>query len=74
MTVLERTKYKLIRSIMDDTDESRVLEINELYYNDNNPLLYSVEELNESLRQIEKDLENGTMKFYTSEQLRRHVV
>ena len=59
---------------MDDTDESRVLEINELYYNDNNPLLYSVEELNESLRQIEKDLENGTMKFYTSEQLRRHVV
>ena len=74
MTVLERTKYKLIRSIIDDTDESRVLEINELYYNDNNPLLYSVEELNESLRQIEKDLENGTMKFYTSEQLRRHVV
>ena len=45
MTVLEQTKYRLIRSIMNDTDESLVLEINEIYYNDNNPLLYSDDEL-----------------------------
>ena len=73
MTVLEQNKYRLIRAIMDDMDEARVLEIKEIYYNDNNPLLYSVDELNESLCQIEKDLEDGTMKFYTSEQLRKHV-
>ena len=73
MTVLERRKYKLIRAILNDTDLKRLKQIEKLYF-DENPLSYSVEELNESLRQIEKDLENGTMKFYTSEQLRRHVV
>ena len=72
MTVFEQTKYSLIRSIMNDTDECRVAELAEYY--DENPLLYSAEELNESLCQIEKDLANGTMKFYTSEELRKHVV
>ena len=72
MTVLERTKYRLIRSIMDDTDENRVAELAEYY--DDNPLLYSDEELNESLSQIEKDLADGTMKFYTSDELRKHAV
>ena len=74
MTVLEQNKYSLIRDIMDDMDELRILEIKEMYYNDNNPLLYSVEELNDSLCQIEQDLADGKMKFYTSEQLRKHVV
>ena len=72
MTVFEQTKYRLIRSIMDDTDEQRVAELAEYY--DDNPLLYSVEELNESLCRIEQDLANGTMKFYTSEELRKHAV
>ena len=74
MTALEPNKYSLIRSIMDGTDELRVLEIKEIYYNDDNPLLYSVEELNDSLCQIEQDLADGKMKFYTSEQLRKHDV
>ena len=74
MTELERTKYKLIRSIMDDTNESRVLEINEIYYNDNNPLLYSADELNERIQQFEKDEADGKKKYYTSEQLRKHAI
>ena len=73
MTALERTKYKLIRSIMDDTDETRVLEINELYYG-NNPLLYSDDDINERIKQFEEAEANGTMKYYTSDQLRKHAV
>ena len=69
MTVLEQTKYRLIRAILDDTDKNRISEITKFY--DDNPLLYSVEELNERLCQIEQDEANGKMKYYTSEQLRK---
>ena len=74
MTVLEQRKYRLIRAIMEDTNESRVLEIEEVYYNNNNPLLYSLDELNERIQQFEQDEADGKMKYYTSEQLRKHVV
>ena len=70
MTVLEQKKYRLIRAIIDDTDESRVLEIEELYYS-NNPLLYSADELNERIKQFEQDEASDKMKYYTSEQLRK---
>ena len=73
MTVLERTKYKLIRSIMDDMDETRILEISELYYG-NNPLLYSDDEINERIKQFEEAETNGNMKYYTSDQLRKHAI
>ena len=73
MTVLERTKYNLIRSIMDDTDESRILEISELYYG-NNPLIHSDDEINERIQQFEKAEADGNMKYYTSDQLRKHAV
>jgi len=72
MTVLEQTKYKLIRSIIEDMNEERVLELAQYY--DDNPLLYSDEELNERIQQFEKDEADGKMKFYTSEQLRKHAV
>ncbi len=72
MTVLEQKKFRLIRAIMNDTDADRVSRIERLY--DENPLLYSAEELNESLCQIEKDFENGKMKSYSSTQMRKHAV
>ena len=74
MTVLEQNKYRLIRAIINDTNESRVLEIEELYYSNNNPLLYSAEELNERIKQFEQDEANGNIKYYTTEELRKHVI
>ena len=56
MTVLERTKYRLIRSIMDDTNESRVAEIDRLY---SEPCMYSIEEIKAGLPKRIKDIEDG---------------
>ena len=58
MTVLERTKYKLIRSIMDDTDESRVAEIERLYAS-REPCMYTDEEIKAGLPKRIKDIETG---------------
>ena len=52
MTTLERLQYNLIRSILEDTDESRLLEIYALYFDDN-PLRYSDDEINELTQQFE---------------------
>ena len=57
MTVLERTKYRLIRSIMDDTDENRVAEIDRLYSQE--PCKYTIEEIKAGLPKRIKDIENG---------------
>ena len=52
MTTLERLQYNLIRSILEDTDESRFLEIYALYFDDK-PLRYSDDEINEFTQQFE---------------------
>ena len=72
MTVLEQTKYRLIRAIIDDTDEKRIKELTKYY--DDNPLLYSADELNKRIQQFEKEQAAGKVKYYTSEQLRKYAV
>ncbi len=79
MTVLERKKSKLIRAIMDDTDENRISEMERVYRRlrkqQSEPCVYSVKEMNESLCKIEQDFATGKIAGYTSDQMRkRHVV
>ena len=58
MTVLERTRKKLLHAISHDMNEKRMLQIVELYY-DENPLSYSVEELRESIDDFEERYISG---------------
>ena len=58
MTVLERKKYRLIRSIMDDTDVKRVAEIERLY-STQEPCMYTIDEIKASLPKRIKDIEDG---------------
>ena len=51
MTVLERTRKKLLHAISHDMNEKRLLQIIKLY--DESPLSYSVEELRESIDDFE---------------------
>ena len=37
-------------------------------------ILYSADELNERIKQFEQNEASGKMKYYTSEQLRKHVI
>ena len=71
MTVLERTRKKLLHAISHDTNEKRMLQIIKLY-DDESPLCYSVEELQESLIEVERDFAEG--KGISSEELRKQFV
>ena len=51
MTVLERTRKKLLHAISHDMNEKRMLQIIKLY--DESPLSYSAEELRESIDNFE---------------------
>ena len=71
MTVLERKRKRLIHALMHDTDENRMLQIEKLYF-DESPLCYSVEELQESLIEVERDFAEGN--GISSEELRKQYV
>ena len=71
MSVLERTRNRLIHAISKDIDMKRMSQIEKLYY-DENPLCYSVEELQESLIEVERDFAEG--KGISSEELRKKYV
>ena len=59
MTVLEQTKYRLIRAIIDDVDEKRVLKIVRFYESSEEPCAYTSEEIKAGLPGRIKDLEEG---------------
>ena len=58
MTMFEQTKYRLIRSIIDDTDEKRVAEIERLYAS-REPCTYTIEEIKAALPERIKDIKDG---------------
>ncbi len=77
MTVLEKKKFKLIRAIMDDTDENRVAEIERMYKNQEKqylpePCMYTIEEIQAGLPERIKALEEG--KGIPHESIKRKVV
>jgi hypothetical protein len=72
MTTLESTKYRLISSIIGDTDKNRVLEIERLYNQE--PCVYSNDEMRASVIQRKKDFESGKINAIPHEQLKRRLV
>ena len=62
MTDLERTRKKLIRAVENDTDIDRLLQIEDLYFDNKNPLAYSVEERQAILQQFEDEYSSGNFK------------
>jgi len=60
MKVLERTRKRLIHAISNDTDIKRMSQIEELNKTRlPEPCVYSVEELKESLIEVERDFVEG---------------
>jgi hypothetical protein len=64
MTVLERKKFRLIKAIINDTDEKRLSEIEKVYKTPKKkqlpePCMYTIEEIRESLPEIEKEFTEG---------------
>ena len=72
MTVLEKKKFKVIRSIMNDTDSKRITEIERLY--EPEPCIYTAEELRASVMQRTNDFYNGKMELIAHDQIKRKVV
>ncbi len=77
MTVLEQKKFRLIRAIMNDTDEKRVSEIEKVYkrltkQEENPSFMCSLEELRASLPEIEKEFAEG--KYIPHEEMKRKHV
>ena len=58
MTVLERTRNRLIHAISEDVDMKRMSQIEKLYFNES-PLCYSVEELRERVQEFENEYISG---------------
>ncbi len=63
MTVLERKKFRLIKAIINDTDEERLSEMEKVYKSLKKklpePCMYTIEEIRESLPEIEKEFAEG---------------
>jgi len=72
MTLLEKKKFKIIRSIINDTDSKRVTEIERLY--ESEPCIYTAEELRASVMQRTNDFYNGKMELIPHDQIKRKVV
>ena len=73
MSVIEM-KVEMAAAILSDIDEARIAKMKKLYnrlYNTrlSDPCIYSVEELQESLIEVERDFEEG--KGISSEELRK---
>ena len=68
MTVLERTRKRLIHALMHDTDENRILQIEKLYF-DESPLCFSVEELQERVQEFENEYISGNFKGIPHEEI-----
>jgi len=60
MTVLERTRKKIIHAIENDTDIDRILQIEDLYFDNKNPLAYSVEEVRDIAQKFVDENISGT--------------
>jgi hypothetical protein len=74
MTVLER-KARLVRAILNDTDEKRFVELERTYQRlaKREPCMYTVEELHDSLVQARLDYIDG--KGISSDEMRkRHAI
>ena len=70
-------KVEMAAAILSDIDEARIAKMKKLYnrlYNTrlSDPCIYSVEELQESLIEVERDFEEG--KGISSEELRKQYV
>ena len=72
MTTLEGKKYRIISSIISDTDEERVFEIERLYNAE--PCIYLNEEMRASIIQRKKDFDEGIISAIPHEQLKRRSV
>ena len=76
MSVIE-IKVEMATAILSDIDESRITKMKKLYnklYKSqlSDPCIYSVEELQESLIEVERDFAEG--KGISSEELRKQYV
>ncbi len=78
MTVLEKKKFRLIRAIINDTDEKRVAEIEKIYKKlskqEKLSFMCSLDELRECLDLQEKDLAEGKIELIPHEQLKRKAI
>jgi len=72
MTVLEKKKYKVIRAIMNDTNSSRVTEIERLY--EPEPCTYTDAEIRTNVMQRTKDFYAGKMELIPHDQIQRKEV
>ena len=68
MTVLERTRKRLIHAITNDTNLIRMSQIEKLYF-DESPLCYSVEELRERVQEFENEYISGNFKGIPHEEI-----
>ena len=72
MNVLEKKKYKVIRAIINDTDDKRVARIEQLY--DSPPCTYTTDELRKSVIQRTSDFYNGKMELIPHDEIERKSV
>ena len=73
MTVeFEKKKYRLIRSIINDTDAVWVSRIENLYNLE--PCVYSMDEVKESVIQRKNKFESGQTNLIPHDSIKRHIV
>ena len=73
MTVeLERKKYRLIRAIIGDTDNSRVSKIEKLYNLE--PCTFTMEEIRASVMQRKNKFDAGNINLIPHDSIKKHIV
>ena len=69
---LERKKYRLIRAIIGDTDNSRVAIIEKLYNLE--PCTFTMEEIRASVIQRKNNFDSGSINLIPHDSIKKHIV